>query len=66
MSKIWVPRLPALHRQFQPTPRWNWWATGTGTTSGHEWFVQMRMFGEANRLLVISTKRICTMVASSH
>lgn len=42
-------------------PRCNWWAgTGTGkTSSGIELFDYARMFGEANRMLVLSTKRVC-------
>lgn len=66
MSKIWVPRdyQRSIVSFATNTPRASIWAsTGSGkTTSGLEWFVQMRMFGEADRLLVISTKRICTMV----
>lgn len=44
--------------------RVNWWAgTGTGKTSGGlETFDYARMFGEVNHLLVVTTKRIATMV----
>jgi SNF2 family DNA or RNA helicase len=45
-------------------PRVNWWAgPGTGKTgSGLELFDHLRLFGEADRLLVASTKRIAAMV----
>jgi SNF2 family DNA or RNA helicase len=44
--------------------RVNWWAgTGTGkTASAIETFDHLRLFGEAERLLVISTKRVASMV----
>ncbi len=44
--------------------RVNWWAgTGTGKTgSAIETFDHLRMFGEVNKLLVVSTKRVASMV----
>jgi SNF2 family DNA or RNA helicase len=44
--------------------RANWWAgPGTGKTSTGLWFFDtLRWFGEARRLLVVSTKRICKTV----
>ena len=66
MSKIWVPRdyQVAMRAFAMETGRWNWWAgTGTGKTGATiDTFLCLRMFGEAKRLLVLGTKRICTMV----
>lgn len=44
--------------------RVNWWAgTGTGKTGcGLETYDHLRLFGEADKLLVVSTKRVASMV----
>lgn len=63
---VWTPRdyQRALRDFAFDNGRVNWWAgTGTGKTSaGLFTFDHFRMFGEADRLLVISTKRIARMV----
>lgn len=45
-------------------PRCNWWAgTGTGkTSSALDLYDYLEVFGEVDRVLVVSTKRVCTMV----
>lgn len=45
-------------------PRVNWWAgTGTGKTgSAIDTFDYLKLFGESERMLVVSTKRIASMV----
>lgn len=65
-GKTWTPRdYQVAMRNFAMTnPRCQWYAgTGVGkTTAGLDTFDYLRMLGEADRLLVISTKRVCTMV----
>lgn len=66
MSDIWLPRdyQQALRDFKLAHPRVNWWSgTGTGKTSASIYtYDLMRMFGEAQHLLVVTTKRIATMV----
>lgn len=66
MGKVWVPRdyQVEMRRFAFELGRFQWYAgTGTGkTTATLDTFEMLRMFGECSRLLVIGTKRICTMV----
>lgn len=63
---VWLPRdyQQSLRDFALDHPRCQWWAgTGTGKTSaGLYLWLQRWMFGETKHLLVITTKRIATMV----
>lgn len=63
---IWLPRdYQGALRDFKlARPRVQWWAgTGTGKTSAAIYaYDLMRLFGEAQHMLVVTTKRIATMV----
>lgn len=64
--KVYVPRdyQRALQRFAVDSPRCQWWA-GTGVGKTVTWlstFDELRMFGDASRLLVVATKTIATIV----
>lgn len=69
MAKIYTPRNYHFKlRNFGlDVPRCNWWAgPGSGKTGSSLWlFDTLRWYGEVERLLVVSTKRIASMVWSN-